>query len=301
MDSTVSVGDNALARPARPGSVQRHPSAQPPAVIRAARWVGRGFYFAALAGLTTFGAYIVLRGTGLTSRTFSQWNDLVSGVQLQTAADWIASLGIGMHFFMGAVLVLAWPILFSSRIRACHRRVHRWTGRIYVTAGFMAGVGGLSFILARHTGRADHTAFAIWGLVMMCSAVLAYVHARARRFDLHRAWAIRLFAMVLGSWIFDLEYRAWDDLTGGIGMGTDDVPGPFDYAIQYFFFVPNLLVAEYFIRNQHRRFVTPRGLRWPAVAALILSLLVFAYAIVVVSGTHSGKYGRHLLELLGKT
>ena len=93
---------------------------------------------------------------------------------------------------------------------------------------------------------------------MMLCAVMAFVHARAKRFDRHRAWAIRLFAMVLGSWVFDLEIRAWKDLTGGLGMGAGDTSGPFDYAILYLFFVPNLLVAECFIRNLHRRITLPR-------------------------------------------
>ena len=273
-------------------------SSQAPAEERAFRWIGRSFYFAALLGLGIFGTYILLRGTGATFENFGQWKDLVSGLPMRNTAAWIASIGIGMHYFMGAVLVLAWPILFSSRIRARHRAVHRWTGRVYVSAGFLAGVGGLSFILAHHNGRAAHTAFAIWGAVMMLCAVMAYVHARARRFDLHRAWAIRLFAMVLGAWIFDLEYRAWEDLTGGMGMGTEEVLGPFDYAINYLFFVPNLLVAEYFIRNKHKRGVLPRTLKWPALATLAIASLIFVYAIVVVSATDSGKYGRHLLELV---
>jgi hypothetical protein len=261
------------------------------------RSTGRFFYFAALAGLLAFGTYIILRATGATSRNFGQWRDLVSGVPMHTAADWIANLGIGLHFFMGTVLVLAWPILFSARIRVRHRAVHRWTGRVYVTAGFLAGVGGLSFIVARHNGGPAHVAFALWGSVMMLSAVAAYVHARARRFDLHRAWAIRLFAMVLGSWLFDLEIRAWRDLTGGIGM-TDSEDGPFDYAILYLFFVPNLVIAEFFIRNLHKRIALSRKLKWPLWIAVAIMGSIFVYSIAVVTATHGGKYGKHLLELV---
>jgi len=206
------------------------------------RLSGRFFYFAAFAGLMAFGTYIILRATGVTSRNFGQWRDLVTGLPMHSAADWIANVGIGMHFLRGTVLVLAWPILFSARIRSRHRAVHRWTGRVYVTAGFLAGVGGLSFIFARHNGGPPHVAFAIWGSVMMVSAVMAYVRAREKKFVQHRAWAIRLFAMVLGSWLFDLEIRAWQDLARGIGM-TEHEDGPFDYAVLYLFFVPNLLVA----------------------------------------------------------
>jgi len=281
--------------------LQRVGSALRPAGDRTFRWLGRCFYFAAAIGLTMFGLYIVFRGAGRTSGNFGQWHDLISGIPLHSMSDWIASAGIGLHFCMGAVLVLAWPILFSSRIRARHRAVHRWTGRVYVAAGLFAGIGGWSFIVAHHTGRADHTAFAIWGSLMMLSAAMAFVHARAKRFDLHRAWAIRLFAMVLGSWVFDLEYRAWRDLGGGVGIRNPDGAdfGLFDYVIMYGFFVPNLLVAEFFIRHLHRGLVMPRRLKWPVVALLASALMIFIYAIMTVSVAQSGKYGQHLRELIG--
>jgi hypothetical protein len=264
----------------------------------AAQWTGRFFYLAAFLGLGIFGIYILLRATGATFETFHQWRQLISGPPMEAPSQWIASLGIGMHFFMGAILVLAWPILFSSRIRARHRLVHRWTGRVYVTAGLLAGIGGLSFILARRDGGGPHVAFAIWGTVMMLSSVMAFIHARARRFDLHRAWAIRLFAMVLGSWIYDLEFRAWEDLAGGIGIGPPGSPGIFDHAVSYLFFVPNLLVAEYFIRNKHKQIDRHRVITWAGLGAAALTGVVFTYAIVVISATESGKYGTHLLKLL---
>ena len=263
-------------------------------------WIGRLFGVATLVGLGLFGAYIALRATGATIRNFEQWRNLLAGLPMPTASEWIANLGIGMHFVMGTVLVLAWPILLSAHVRTRHRKVHRWTGRIYVAAGFLAGAGGISYILTHGTAsRATAIAFSAWGAVMMLSSVMAYVHARARRFDRHRAWAIRLFAMVLGSWLFDIEIQAWTDWAGGIGMNEDGFSGPFDLALLVLFFVPNLLVAEVFIRNQHRRLVLPARLKWPAVAALGALGLVFAHAVFMASATQMGKFGKHLLSVLG--
>jgi hypothetical protein len=261
--------------------------------------MGRVIQATAVAGLLAFGAYIILRAAGATHRNFDQWRALVAGLAMPTAQDWIANIGIGVHFVTGTVLVLAWPILLSARIRTRHRSVHRWMGRVYVSAGLLAGVGGMSFILTHgaYTPAAS-IAFAIWGAVLMLSAVMAYLHARAKRFELHRAWAIRLFAMVLGSWVFDLEFRAWKDLTGGAGIGTGTTSGLFDYAILYLFFVPNLLAAEFFIRNKHKRIALPRRLAWPAVIAFTTIALIFAYAVVMVSATPTGKYGKHLLHVL---
>lgn len=262
-------------------------------------WIGSLFRVAALAGLAMFGSYIALRATGATFENFGQWRALIAGSPMPSASEWIANLGIGMHFMMGTVLVLAWPILLSARIRTRHRAVHRWTGRVYVTAAFMAGVGGMSFILTRGSfSPAASIAFGIWGAVMMSCAVMAYLNARAKRFDRHRAWAIRLFATVLGSWLFDIELQAWKDLTGGIGMRADS-SGPFDVAMLYLFFVPNLLVAEFFIRNKHKKLALPGHLKWPAMTAVAGVGLVFAFAVFTASATDAGKFGKHLLSLLG--
>lgn len=283
---------------ARVAAEQRRPAAHA-MDERLLRWSGRLFRLVALAGMAVFGSYILLRASGATFRNFAQWRPLLEGQPMPALSDWVANIGIGMHFAMGAILLFAWPILFSATIRARHRAVHRWTGRVYVSAGFLAGCGGLSFIFAHgaYTPAAS-VAFGIWGGVMMLSAVMAYVHARGRRFDLHRAWVIRLFAMVLGSWLFDIEFRAWKDLTGGAGIGPGEASGFFDYALLYLFFVPNLLVAEFFIRNKHRRIVLPPAWRWPALAGLAAVAAVFIYAVVVVSATGTGKYGRHLLQLV---
>lgn len=280
-------------------SAARHPDLRP---VDDRLLVGVGYLFrmATVAGLGLFGSYIALRAAGATGENFGQWQNLLAGRPMPTASDWISNVGIGVHFFMGAVLVLAWPLLLSDRIRARYRAVHRWTGRTYVLAGFLAGAGGLSFILTRGTySQAAGFAFGLWGAVMMVCAVMAFVHARAKRFDRHRAWAIRLFATVMGSWLFDIELQVWKGLTGGLGMHPDGASGPFDLAILLLFFVPNLLVAEFFIRRLHRRAVLPSHLRWPVVVVLTGAVAAFVYAIGTLSATSSGKFGKHLWPLLG--
>ena len=104
MNTTFSLGEGSQAKQPQPEPEEGGPSQ---VTSRLFRWIGRSFYFAALLGLGIFGTYILLRGTGATLQNFDQWHDLVSGLPMQTSADWIANVGIGMHYFMGAVLVLA--------------------------------------------------------------------------------------------------------------------------------------------------------------------------------------------------
>ena len=82
-------------------------------------------------------------------------------------------------------------------------------------------------------------------------------------------------------------------------MAEDGASGPFDLAMLVLFFVPNLLAAEFFIRNLHRQLVLPARLKWPAVAVLGAAGLVFAHAVIMASASHTGKFGKHLLPLLG--
>jgi hypothetical protein len=74
-------------------------------------------------------------------------------------------------------------------------------------------------------------------------------YARARRFDQHRAWAIRLFALSIGSWLYRMDYGFWRIAANGIGH-TRSFDGPFDMVMAFFFYIPNLLVAEAFIRTR---------------------------------------------------
>ncbi len=189
-----------------------------------------------------------------------------------------ASIGIGLHLSAGAVLLLLGPIQLVGALRKRWPALHRWSGRVYASAAVLAGAGGLVFILAKGTigGTPMDIAFAIYGLALILAAGNAVRHARARRFDAHRAWAIRLFALVVGSWLYRIEYTAWRVFAGGIGH-TATFDGPFDTVMLYFFFVPNLLLAETFLRARRARAA-------PALqAAAVLTMLGAAAMLAVLT------------------
>lgn len=194
-----------------------------------------------------------------------------------------ASIGIGLHLLAGVVLLLLGPVQLVAALRKRWPTLHRWSGRIYASAAMLAGAGGLAFIFAKGTigGTQMDIAFAIYGLALMLAAGNAVRHARARRFDAHRAWAIRLFALVIGSWLYRIEYTGWRVFAGNLGH-TATFDGPFDTAMLYFFFVPNLLLAEIFLRAKREG----AGLALQATAALamagaaaLLALLTYTLAL----------------------
>lgn len=161
-----------------------------------------------------------------------------------------ASIGIGVHFALGAIILLLGPVQFIGAIRDRWPRVHRIIGRTYIASALLTAAGGLVFIALRGTvgGPLMSAGFALYGLLMGTAALMAIRRARQRQFVQHRAWAIRLFALAIGSWLYRMDYGFWFALFGEAGH-TDDFRGPFDQIMVFWFYLPNLVVAEAVIRS----------------------------------------------------
>ena len=161
----------------------------------------------------------------------------------------------------GAVILLLGPLQLIGAIRRRWPVVHRWIGRTYVTAAGLAGIGGLVFIATQRTigGLPMDIGFGLYGLLMVVCAVQTWRHAAARRIEIHRGWAIRLYALAIGSWLYRMDYGLWLTLAKRLGH-TKDFHGPFDVVMAFAFYVPNLILAEIFIRA--RRAPGHPALQW---------------------------------------
>jgi hypothetical protein len=222
-------------------------------------WTGAALRIASVALVAAiwissaiFGVYILaFYGGAIPAGTLTDWNETLP--RLYEADTPGASAGIGLHFFAGAVLLLFGPIQLISQVRAKAPVVHRWIGRIYALAAFLAGVGGLTFIAIKGTvgGMPMTVGFAMYGGLMVIAAVQTVRHAMARNIDVHRAWAVRLFALAIGSWLYRMCYGFWFLFAGRDNPGhTNAFSGWFDYVMDFAFFIPPLVVAEMFVRTR---------------------------------------------------
>src|SRR3546814_3116175 len=98
-------------------------------------------------------------------------------------------------------------------------------------------------------------------------------------------WAIRLFALTVGSWLYRMEYALWYLAMGD--LGTNHFHGWFDAIMMFFFYVPNLLVAEFFIRARDGG--THGKGEIPAALALIAASLFIAVATWFRSEEHTSE------------
>lgn len=226
-----------------------------PAPVLPARllvWSGTILAAAAWLSAALFGTYIVFFYAGaIAVGTPAQWNENLPGLFDPRAP--MGTAGIAAHFAAGGLILLLGPIQLIARIRTAAPAFHRWAGRVYVLAAFVAGLGGLTFIAANGTigGLAMNLGFGGYGALMVLASVQTWRHARARRLPgrlaRHRAWAIRLFALAIGSWLYRMDYGFWFLFTGGAGH-TADYRGWFDLLMDGAFYLPNFLVAEAFIQ-----------------------------------------------------
>lgn len=180
-----------------------------------------------------------------------RWNDVLPEIYVPGNPG--ASVGIGLHFAAGGMILLLGGIQLIEGIRRSYPRIHHWIGRFYILTSLIASIGGLSFIAIRGTvgGLVMDVGFTGYGLLMLLSSVQTVRYAISRDISAHQAWAWRLYALAIGSWLYRMDYGLWLVLTDWIGH-TSEFNGWFDYFMAFFFYVPNLIIVELMIQARNR-------------------------------------------------
>jgi Predicted membrane protein (DUF2306) len=253
----------------------------------------RVLLFTAWISALIFGVYIVVfYGGALLTGSLQDWNQVLPHVYEEgtTLATW----AIGAHFVAGAVVLFLGPLQLLPGLRARSPSVHRAVGRIYALASLGAGLGGLAYLVLKGAvgGLVMDAGFGGYGVLVVLAAVNTVRHARGRRFELHRAWAIRLFALGIGSWLYRMDYGIWLKLVGGIGHHSRIFDGPFDYIMDFAFYVPNLIIAEWVIRTQGRRMSVHAPNR-PLRIVLVVAICMVAVSTFLFTRSY---WGPHIVE-----
>src|SRR5471030_710031 len=128
------------------------------------RWSGAALVCAVWISATLFGLYIVAFYVGaLADGQVAKWNQNLPG--LYEPHSPAATSGLGLHFLAGGLILILGCIQLIGRVRTRWPAMHRWLGRIYVSAALLAGLGGLTFILVSGTigGRIMDVGFGLYG------------------------------------------------------------------------------------------------------------------------------------------
>ena len=160
-----------------------------------------------------------------------------------------------VHFMGGAIALVAGAFQLNTRLRTRFIGVHRWFGRLYVVAVVIGGVAALALALHSFGGLIGHAGFGLLAVCWMGSTLNAYRHIRQGNLSTHRNWMIRSYALTLAAVTLRI-YLPSSQLAG--------IPMMVAYpAIAWLCWVPNLLIAEWFVRSRHALAMLPNNLFKP--------------------------------------
>lgn len=160
-------------------------------------------------------------------------------MQNPMAQPWLA-----IHAGFAAVALLIGPVQFLSVVRTRWPSAHRWMGRAYIVSALAGGLAGLPLAFATTAGPVAGAGFASLAVASLICAVQAWRLASARRFDLHRRWVVRSYALIFAG----VTLRIWLPLSMVAQLDFMD-----SYrVISFLCWVPNLVVAELYLARSPR-------------------------------------------------
>src|SRR6266851_4201811 len=102
------------------------------------------------------------------------------------------------HILPAMLFMVLGPLQFVRSLRSKHPQIHRWSGRIFLTASAVVGVTGLTMAFGKTIGGVDEkAAITLFGTFFLIALAKALWHALRREFIQHREWMIRGYAVGL--------------------------------------------------------------------------------------------------------
>lgn len=219
----------------------------------ALRVAGKFWLAMAVLGQLVFAVYVL----GFYGRVTLQghperWNQVMPHGYV--AGHGFFNVVLGLHLAFVVVIIIGGVLQLIPRIRRHAPAFHRWNGRAYLVAAAILGVGGLAMVWLRGGMVGDlpqHLGVSLNALLILGFAAIAWRHARARRFDRHRRWALRLFLAVSGVWFFRIGLMFWIVVNQGpTGFDPDSFTGPFLSFLSFAQYLLPLAVLELYFQAQ---------------------------------------------------
>ncbi|TXC67990.1 DUF2306 domain-containing protein [Sphingomonas ginsenosidivorax] len=146
-----------------------------------------------------------------------------------------------VHVASASTALLIGSIQFSGVIRSRWLETHRGIGRLYVLSCLFGGISGIVLAFGSSSGPIATAGFGLLGVAWISVTAQGLRYALLRRFDDHRAWMIRSWALTLSA----VTLRVYVPIATLIGL-------PFFESyrvISFLSWVPNLLLAELYLRE----------------------------------------------------
>lgn len=142
--------------------------------------------------------------------------------------------------FGGIALFIGWR-QFGAQFRTQHLKLHRFIGKVYVTAVSISSVSGIYIGMYANGGIISSAGFICLGLIWLITTSVAIIHIRNGNIRKHENLMVYSYACTFAA----VTLRIWLPLLGNLTHDPDN-----SYlVVAWLCWVPNLLVA-YFINKR---------------------------------------------------
>jgi len=149
-----------------------------------------------------------------------------------------------IHIAGAATALIVGSFQFLPALRRGSSPPHRWTGRVYVAGCLVGGTAGLILAPGSFAGPIATAGFGSLAVLWIAFTVLGWRAAMQGRIIEHRRWMIRSWALTLAA----VTLRIYLPL-----VEVFDLPFlPWYRAISFLAWVPNLMLAELWLRWKPR-------------------------------------------------
>jgi uncharacterized membrane protein len=163
----------------------------------------------------------------------------------QLAANPMAHPWLWVHAGLAATALITGPWQFIPHLRKKRPQVHRWTGRVYIFCCLVGGVAGLLLASGSTAGQVARAGFGLLAIVWLGVNANGLSLALAGRYAEHRQWMIRSFALTFAA----VTLRVYVPAAQVAGID----PLTAYRAIAWLAWIPNLALAELYVRGLPRR------------------------------------------------
>lgn len=152
-----------------------------------------------------------------------------------------------IHILPGIIFMVLGPLQFIRSLRSKHPQLHRWSGRIFLTASGILAVAGLIMAAGPTIGGWDEkAAIFLFGSFFLIALATALRYALRGEFAQHREWMIRGYASGLA--VAAVRPIMGSFFAAAVARGRTPDPHSFFGTAFWIGFSLSVIVAELWIR-----------------------------------------------------
>lgn len=215
------------------------------------QWAVAFWLLMALIGQSAFFYYIAaFYGPALLSGDYEAWAVLSKvGGTAYVKGDTAGNLTFGAHALAAGAVAFGGALQLIPQVRARYPRFHRWNGRLFLLVVLGLSLSGFWLVWVRGSSpnQLSELSTTVNGVLILSFAALAWRTAVARRFAVHRRWALRLYLVSNAQWFLRVGLFAYFIVNMRLGrkVGMGD---PFLLFWTFGCYLVPLGVAELYLR-----------------------------------------------------